>query len=1414
MSTRSLRRWPGIFGVAVICGFAGRPAQANPVGGSVAQGSATFNTSGSKLTIQTSDHAFINWQSFNIGLGETTTFVQPSSSSVVWNQIHDSNPSQILGSLNANGYVILQNQAGFYIGGQASITTHGLMMTTSPIPMPDLSDGGAWSFSAPPPTASIINYGQINVGTGCPAFLIADKIENYGSISAPQGNIGLYAGQQVMLSERPDGRGLSATVTLPQGSVDNQGKLIADAGTIEMRAQVVNQGGLVQANSVREVNGVIELVASDSLNIGSGSVISAKGDTQGVSDAGSVTLQSANQYSDSATSRIEVSGGAQGGDGGHIEISAQQFDDLQTQIHGEAANGFLAATMFIDPQEIKLSSTGDNSSGTVNADDPPSSGSATTLTLNVNSLNTLISSGSLSHISLSASDGIEVATDWILPASKDPTASLTLTAGGSIVVDDKAGIQAGNNWSFDFTAGPQNLTSRPTTANTDGIYLNGSGFLQTQNGSITLNSANDVLVNTGAIRTLGGGAINVTADFGNVNTGIDPAGFVFTSVRNRGTVAPPPYYTVSPTLGGISTAAGGSVTIDAINGSVASYLPTQADYDNSVSRSDAGTGAFGGGNVTITAGQSISGHYVVANGTGMITSTGGNIGAPVTKNGDFDLSLVNGSWTVNAPKGYIYLREVRNPNGIFNDSGAAGTFVSYHNFDYTPTASVDLEAGLFVEITGGGPRPSEAPVPVIFPPSLTIETGLMGGPASSSGLTLDVPVILFPSADGNLNINVKSGGSIQGNNNYLEMSDSGATQWTDGAFLSNDHAATPPQLNNKQPVEITVAGDADNITFYTDKETVLTVDGDMNNSSFIGENLHTGDNTIVTVHGQIYNTPSLTFENLDSAIISANPLQPLMWDSVFELAVDPSVMNLNVNTFTSTAALKDVLRASYLLFPQVQSRYALGANPGFIYDPTSGSQRIGFNGNLSVLSASQIMALENGSFTVLKIDANGNPLFTTDGKLETMTYTFVPGSVISQLVTDSSKVPTTPASGFQIGGPGTFTINAGSIELGDSPGIMSWGIGNGTQASGVDYSTLTPYTPVGAEVDVTVTGNLSMLTSRIASTYGGDVNVTSTGGELDLGSQDFFITTGTQLAYGIFTSGHSDVSVSAFGDVNINGSRIAAYNGGAVSVTSTHGDVEVGSGGNNYVYVPLVSKDSSGTPNSISDQIYGSGIVATSLPDSLSAQGGVSLPGDITVETPRGNIHGDTAGILQLALGGDVAGGPTITLVAGTPAMGDTPAIPGNIDLGTSGLIGGTVNITAQGNVGGTIISSQNSTINTTGSFSGTLLSAGSATVAAGGSVSGTVIGISGASVGGANVSASVLGQNVSVNGGAAQSTLGTTAAATSTAQSAAGTATADAKDQTTATADTTSSDDDLKKRKLPVLARWVSRVTVILPPQ
>ena len=219
----------------------GLRAYANPTGLSVASGSASATQVGSQLTIQASHNAVLDWPSFNIAAGQTTTFQQPSARSVVWNRIYDQNPSQIQGHLNANGFVVLMNQSGFFFGPNSVINVGGFLATTAPVAPPGVGGGPLWQFNGAPPTASIINYGQIKVANGNALFLVAEKIQNHGVLMAPDGTLGLYAGKEVLVSESPDGRGLSAKVTLPVGSIDNTGRLIADAGTIALHAQVVTK---------------------------------------------------------------------------------------------------------------------------------------------------------------------------------------------------------------------------------------------------------------------------------------------------------------------------------------------------------------------------------------------------------------------------------------------------------------------------------------------------------------------------------------------------------------------------------------------------------------------------------------------------------------------------------------------------------------------------------------------------------------------------------------------------------------------------------------------------------------------------------------------------------------------------------------------------------------------------------------------------------------------------------------------------------------------------------------------------------------------------------------------------------------------------------------------------------------------
>jgi len=1409
--------------------YGGATAQANPTGGTVAQGAATINSAGAQLTVNvTSANAAINWQSFNIGAGETTTFVQPSATSVVWNQINDANPSQLMGSLNANGYVILQNQNGFAVGGSAAISAHGLIMTTSPTPPPNLAGGGSWTFNAPTLAAKIVNLGQINITGGGSAFLIANDIENQGTISAPGGKIGLYAGEQVLVSLRPDGLALSAPVTLPQGSVDNEGKLIADAGTIAAQAQTVNQNGLVQADSVQTVNGVVELVASDSLTLGANSEIEAHGDkaaTAQPSPGGFVVLQAGNTFNDTANSTINVAGstGTGGGVPGIVEVSGNNLTDaasLQSQIDGVSAAQFNAQDyLFVNPYDIAISSSPTSTASAALT----ASSAAVAANLNTSDLN------HYSQIDLHALDNIELQTGWTLIDPGVP-AALNLSAGNSIILDNNSAIYAGNHWGVNLTAGTGFISSpaQPApAAGSDGIYLNGNAYVAAGNGDINAWAANEVQIATGTlapvgnngIRTLAGGNISVTAEYGDVNTGANPQGYTY----NKNNLYPK----VSAVLGGISTMAGGNVTINA-GGDVISYLPS-----GPTDTGDGGSGAFGTqpGNVTIKAGGNVYGHYVLANGVGTITAANDiGISSGATTGSPFALSLVDGTWNINAPNGNIYLQEVRNPNGIFNTSGGDGA-AGAHLFNYGDQAAVELTAGNGVYLTGlvaALPRPTvngqQDEVQVIYPPILDISAG-------AGGVNLLGPVTLFPSAYQSLVINTTDGGSltgVQGESTPTELllSDSSSKQWFGGAnyniatFSDLDHATgLPLQAADPNPVSLDIAGDMTYLNLVTSKATQITVHGDMIDCGFSGQNLAASDVTSITVDGAIKNAGSyFSISGVPIASVPNADLLPGMsssWNNIFTLAVNPAA--LAEVTLTPTTTALDILEQASVFGVSVQNKQIVASTENFYYDPATGTLALQGTINATAYAA---LGTPGQPIYVLHL-VNGQPEVGANGQLVLDQVSWAPTTIVDALNTQSQNAaPTGGVSlGYRVGGPGQFDITAGSISLGDSSGILSCGVTD-PQNGLSRYGDLASVTLSGASVNVNVAGDLAMLTSTIATLGGGDVNVRSTGGSLDLGVQQLSASSTAQVGPGIFTSGAGNINVTAFGDINIDGSRIATFNGGNIFVESLTGTVNIGSGSPVYrgVYVSYVNK--SGNPGYYAEYTYGSGIVANTLvppgPDQTWPPNAAAAPGNITVETPRGDIIASLGGITQEALGVVTPSGPTINLSAGTfptgkPGDADySPGYTGNINLGQSGVIGGTVNATANGNLTASIIARQNSNVTAAQNVNVSIVSGGVVDVSGGGSVVGVVVGIGGANVSGESVTAAVLGQDVSVNGGAAQSTLGATAAATSTSQAAANQSDSQTKNQL-ANDDGNTGDDAKKKKLLPVIQR-VKRVTVILP--
>jgi filamentous hemagglutinin family protein len=102
-------------------------AAANPVGPNVTAGSATFNAAGKTLNVTNAPGTIINWNSFSIGSGEHTRFLQQSASSAVLNRVVGNDASSILGALSSNGRVFVVNPHGIVFGAGARIDTAGFI---------------------------------------------------------------------------------------------------------------------------------------------------------------------------------------------------------------------------------------------------------------------------------------------------------------------------------------------------------------------------------------------------------------------------------------------------------------------------------------------------------------------------------------------------------------------------------------------------------------------------------------------------------------------------------------------------------------------------------------------------------------------------------------------------------------------------------------------------------------------------------------------------------------------------------------------------------------------------------------------------------------------------------------------------------------------------------------------------------------------------------------------------------------------------------------------------------------------------------------------------------------------------------------------------------------------------------------
>ena len=284
----------------------------------VISGTASFVQDGANWTITTSDQAVIHWGSFSVPAGSTTRFVQPGASSVVINRVVGSSASFINGVLTANGRLALINPNGIRIGSTGVVRAQGFLASTlANVSNEQIFVGRGLHFKGAS-AASIENYGRIEA-LGGDVHLIARRVVNAGTVSAPRGRVGMAAGNEVLLTQ--DGK---LFVKVSDDDVATGGTGVDAGGVVEavqvelaahgnMYALAINTRGIVRATGIsRSADGRITLRGAGGTVRTNGRLAAKTVDEQGVSRGGTVQIV-ARDIEIGGSTVIDVSGAAGGG---------------------------------------------------------------------------------------------------------------------------------------------------------------------------------------------------------------------------------------------------------------------------------------------------------------------------------------------------------------------------------------------------------------------------------------------------------------------------------------------------------------------------------------------------------------------------------------------------------------------------------------------------------------------------------------------------------------------------------------------------------------------------------------------------------------------------------------------------------------------------------------------------------------------------------------------------------------------------------------------------------------------------------------------------------------------------------------------------------------------------------------------
>jgi filamentous hemagglutinin family protein len=371
-------------GVLLTVPLLAAPAFANPAGGNVTSGAASISNASANATKvqQSSEDVVIDWSSFNVGAGQSTTFVQPNAQAIAVNRIGGKNASQIMGTLDANGRVVLINGNGMLFGKNAQVNVGALIATSTGGSDSDVLAGRFTT--AGNQNSTVANRGTITASPGGLVALVAPHVTNSGTVNAKFGTVALGAGNKFTVDFTGDGLVSFATQGDVAGNarVANSGLLTGANVSLTARAAeglatgVVSMTGTIVAQNAYQRGGTIVLDggAGGNVNVshatldasgaqGGGGIQVGGWNENAVSvDKASILNASATRSGNGGTIAVISSatrfagqalaqGGSQSGNGGTIETSGYNLDFIGANVDAASVHG-VAGSWTLDPDDL------------------------------------------------------------------------------------------------------------------------------------------------------------------------------------------------------------------------------------------------------------------------------------------------------------------------------------------------------------------------------------------------------------------------------------------------------------------------------------------------------------------------------------------------------------------------------------------------------------------------------------------------------------------------------------------------------------------------------------------------------------------------------------------------------------------------------------------------------------------------------------------------------------------------------------------------------------------------------------------------------------------------------------------------------------------------------------------------------